>query len=79
MADLGPDGVSREAILDAVRSAEDEPSFWGHAYTCDGAQIDGLPSLCAPQQSLFVVEEPGNNVTINEDWIDTVALFAAAE
>lgn len=79
MTDLGPDGVSREAILDAVRSAEEQPSFWGHSYTCDGAQIDGLPSLCAPQQSLFVVEEPGNNVTINEDWIDTVALFAAAE
>jgi len=79
MADLGPDGVSREAILDAVRSAEDEPSFWGHSYTCDGAQIDGLPSLCAPQQTLLRVEQPGENITVSEDWIDTVALFAAAE
>ncbi len=79
MAELGPDGVSRESVLDAVRAAEDEPSFWGHAYTCDGAQIDGLPSLCAPQQSLFYVEEPGNNITVNEDWIDTVALFAEAQ
>jgi len=79
MAELGPDGVSRESVLDAIRAAEDEPSFWGHAYTCDGAQIDGLPSLCAPQQSLFYVEEPGNNITVNEDWIDTVALFAEAQ
>ena len=78
MAGLGPDGVSREAVLDAVRAAEDEPSFWGHPYTCDGAQIEGLPSLCAPQQSIFSVEEPGVNVTINEEWIDTVALFAEA-
>ena len=79
MGDLGPDGVSREAILGAVRAAEDEPSFWGHAYTCDGAQIDGLPSLCAPQQTLLRVEQPGENITVSEDWIDTVALFAEAE
>jgi branched-chain amino acid transport system substrate-binding protein len=78
MAGLGPDGVSREAVLETVRAAEDQPSFWGHAYTCDGAQIEGLPSLCAPQQSLFRVEEPGNNVIVNEDWFDTVALFAEA-
>jgi len=79
MAELGPDGVSRETVLDAVRAAENQPSFWGHPYTCDGAQIEGLPSLCAPQQSLFYVEEPGDNITVNEDWIDTVALFAEAQ
>lgn len=79
MAGLGPDGVSREAVLRAVRAAEDAPSFWGHAYTCDGAQIDGLGSLCAPQQTLLRVEEPGANTTVSEDWIDTVALFAEAE
>ena len=78
MADLGPDGLSRESVLDAVRATEDQPSFWGHAYTCDGAQIEGLPALCAPQQSIFYVEEPGTNITVNEEWIDTVALFAEA-
>ena len=75
---LGPDGISREAIFEAVRATEGEPSFWGHAYTCDGAQVEGLPALCAPQQSIFRVEAPGDNVTINDEWYDTVALFAEA-
>lgn len=76
--ELGPDAVSRESILEAVRASDARPSFWGHPYTCDGAQIDGLPALCAPQQSVFLVEEPGENVTLNEDWYDTVDLFARA-
>jgi branched-chain amino acid transport system substrate-binding protein len=75
---LGPDDVSRESILDTVRSAVDQPSFWGHPYTCDGEQVAGLPSLCAPQQSLFDVDAPGLNVTFNEEWYDTVDLFARA-
>jgi branched-chain amino acid transport system substrate-binding protein len=76
--ELGPDGISREAILDAVRSTEDQPSFWGHPFTCDGAQVEGLPALCAPQQSVFRVAAPGDNVTLNEEWYDTVDLFARA-
>ncbi len=78
MDGLGADGVSREAVLETAEASADEPSFWGHAYTCDTDQIEGLPSLCAPQQSLFRVEEPGNNIVVNEDWYDTVALFAQA-
>lgn len=78
MDGLGADGVSRDAILEALRASEGQPSFWGHPYTCDGAQVEGLPALCAPQQSLFYVEEPGTNVTVNEEWFDTVALFAEA-
>jgi branched-chain amino acid transport system substrate-binding protein len=75
---LGPDGVSREAIFDAVRATDGEPSFWGHEYTCDGEQVEGLPSLCAPQQSIFRVDGPGQNITINDEWYDTVDLFARA-
>jgi len=78
LTQLGPDGISREAIFDLVRSTADEPSFWGHAYTCDGQQVDGLPSLCAPQQSIFRVDAPGENVTVNDEWYDTVELFAEA-
>jgi branched-chain amino acid transport system substrate-binding protein len=75
---LGPDGIDREAILEAVRATDGEPSFWGHPYTCDGAQVDGLPSLCAPQQSIMRVDAPGQNVTVNEEWYDTVDLFGRA-
>jgi hypothetical protein len=75
---LGPDGISREAILDTMRSAVDEPGFWGHAYTCDGQQVAGLPSLCAPQQSLIEVGANGDISIINDEWFDTVAIFGDA-
>ncbi len=78
LVDLGADGISRAAVLDSLRSSVDRPGFWGHSYTCDGHQVAGLPSLCAPQQSLIRVEAPGQVVTINEEWYDTVALFARA-
>ena len=73
--ELGPDGIDREAILEAFRAGEDEPSFNGHAYTCDGQQVPSLPALCAPQQLLVVrtadgLEELG-------DWVDVPAILAA--
>ena len=83
--ELGPDDVSRESVLELVRAAEERPSFWGHPYTCDGEQVAGLPSLCAPQQSLFEVPPTGGQVTLPDDivsvsdgWIDTVTLFRDA-
>ncbi|MGK2930394.1 MAG: ABC transporter substrate-binding protein [Acidimicrobiales bacterium] len=78
LTDLGADGISREAVLDELRSSVDRPGFWGHSYTCDGNQVSGLPSLCAPQQSLIRVEAPGDVVTLNEEWYDTVELFSRA-
>ena len=73
--ELGPDGIDREAILEAFRGAEDQPSFNGHAYTCDGQQVPSLPALCSPQQLLVVrtadgLEELG-------DWVDVPAILAA--
>ncbi|MEO7572144.1 MAG: ABC transporter substrate-binding protein, partial [Acidimicrobiales bacterium] len=78
LVDLGAEGISREAILESMRDAVDRPGFWGHAYTCDGAQVPGLGSLCAPQQSLIQVNAPGDVVTLNEEWYDTVELFSSA-
>jgi len=78
LRELGAGGISRQAILDSMRAAKARPGFWGHPYTCDGKQVEGLPSLCAPQQSLIEVRAPGDIVTLNEDWYDTVDLFARA-
>ena len=78
MSELGPDAVSREGILDLVRQAVDRPSFWGHAYTCDGEQVAGLPALCAPQQTLFTANGPRDFVQVGEPFMDTVALFEDA-
>lgn len=74
---LGPDGITSEAIIDALRASVDRESFWGHPYTCDGNQVPGLPALCAPQQTLFNMDV-GNEISFLGDWIDTVALFDSA-
>jgi branched-chain amino acid transport system substrate-binding protein len=75
---LGAERISREAILDTMRAAVDEPGFWGHSYTCDGQQVAGLPALCAPQQSLIEVAPNGDITIINDEWFDTVAIFDEA-
>ncbi|MFN3258728.1 MAG: ABC transporter substrate-binding protein [Ilumatobacter sp.] len=79
MVELGPDAVSSESLIELARSAVDRPSFWGHPYTCDGAQVPGLPALCAPQQVLFEVPAVGEEVAGATDWIDTPALFSVIE
>ncbi len=67
------------AVTEALRSAKSRPSFWGHAYTCDGQQMPGLPALCAPQQTLFRIPTDGQSpVAATDDWIDVPALMAAA-
>jgi branched-chain amino acid transport system substrate-binding protein len=78
MAELGPDEVSREAVIDLIRASDDRPSFWGYPYTCDGEQVAGLPSLCAPQQTLFTAEGVADFVRVGPPFIDTVSIFEDA-
>jgi branched-chain amino acid transport system substrate-binding protein len=73
LRELGADGASPAEILAELRAARDEPSFFGHPYTCDGKQLDGYPALCAPQQTLGRLED-GAIVGVT-DWID-VGAFA---
>lgn len=67
--DLGPDATS-EQIIEAFRSAEDEPSFDGHPYTCDGQQIPELPSMCASQQVIATLSAPDEFTEASDGWID---------
>lgn len=78
LTELGPDNITSQGIIDILENAVARESFWGHPYTCDGEQVPGLSSLCAPQQALFTIEDDANDVTFITDWIDTVALFGAA-
>ena len=64
--------------MDLARAAVDSPSFWGHPYTCDGNQVPGLPSLCAPQQVLFTLPAVGEDLEGVTDWIPTDELLVAA-
>jgi branched-chain amino acid transport system substrate-binding protein len=77
LVELGGDNITSEGITALLVDAVDRPSFWGHAYTCDGMQVPGLPSLCAPQQTLFNIGD-GYDIDFITDWIDTVALFDRA-
>jgi branched-chain amino acid transport system substrate-binding protein len=73
LVDLGPDGVTADAIVEALRAQEDAPSFMGHPYTCDGEQLAGLPATCSPQQVLARIED-GALVQIS-DWIDVGQIY----
>ena len=68
LRDLGAENVTPAAILSAFRKGSDHPSFFGHAYTCDGRQLPGYRAMCAPQQSLGVLKD-GAVVPLT-DWID---------
>ncbi len=76
--ELGPDAIDSQSVLELIRSAVDRPSFWGYPYTCDGKQVEGLPALCAPQQTLFTARGTADFVQVGESFVDTVALFEAA-
>jgi branched-chain amino acid transport system substrate-binding protein len=73
LRELGADNITTDTILETLRAAKDEPSFFGHPYTCDGHQLEGYPALCSPQQTLGRLEN-GTIVGIT-DWID-VGAFA---
>jgi branched-chain amino acid transport system substrate-binding protein len=70
---VGADEITPDAILETFRESADEPSFFGHPYTCDGKQLDGYPAMCAPQQNLGKLQD-GALVALT-DWLD-VSAFA---
>jgi branched-chain amino acid transport system substrate-binding protein len=76
MRELGGDGVTADALLEAFRSARDEPSFMGHPYTCDGRQISELPALCAPQQ--VIAQRQNGRLVGLTDWIDVPEIVSAS-
>jgi branched-chain amino acid transport system substrate-binding protein len=77
MLEAGSD-LTTETLVGLARSSQMRPSFWGHPYTCDGAQVPGLPALCAPQEIIFGVNPDGAAVAVT-DWIATDELFAALD
>ncbi len=69
MTEVGADALSAESMIEHLEATVDHPSFMGHPYTCDGAQLGGeLPALCAPQQILLEMKG-GVGVQVT-DWIE---------
>jgi branched-chain amino acid transport system substrate-binding protein len=75
MNEIGLDELSTETVISTLRAAVDRPSWDGHAYTCDGDQVPGLPALCAPQQTLVQVGEDGTLSLRSDGWIDVAAIL----
>ena len=78
LLELVGDNISSASLMELARNAVDQPSFWGHPYTCDGLQVPGLPALCAPQQILFTSSGVGEEPIEITGWIPTDELFAGA-
>ena len=75
LREIGADEVSPATVIEALRGAEDRPSFSGHPYTCTEEQVPGLPSLCAPQQVLAQLQD-GALVEVSDGWIDVPGVLA---
>lgn len=73
LSELGPDRAGPKAVIEVLRAARNRPSFNGHPYTCDGAQVPGLPSLCAPQQIL--AERTPEGLVPVTGWVDVPAVL----
>lgn len=71
MRRVGAEKLTSATLADAFRAAKNEPSFFGHPYTCDGKQLPGYPAMCSPQQTLGKVEN-GSLKQIT-DWLDIAA------
>jgi branched-chain amino acid transport system substrate-binding protein len=75
LRELGADGLEPAAIIEALRSKSGEPSFMGHDYSCDGRQLEGLPSVCSPQQ--IIARMSGGELEQVGSWIDVGAVHRA--
>ena len=73
LRELGADGITSDAIIEALQAKEEAPSFMGHPYTCDGSDFPDLPALCSPQQVLVQIVD--GTLTQITDWIDVGAVY----
>ena len=73
------DTIDAASVAEALATSVDEPSFWGHPYTCDEEQVAGMPSLCAPQQQLLRFLDDGDDPPEDASggWIDVSTLLAS--
>lgn len=58
-----------KALSDKLRSTRDEPSFMGHAYTCDQRQVPLLPAVCSGWVRLLRYEGEGRFSNVSDGWV----------
>lgn len=75
LVELGPEATSAQ-VVEFFQNAVKRPSFDGHHYTCDGKQITGLQSMCAPQEVLIQIHEDGSFTEVSDGWVDVPSILA---
>ena len=75
LVELGPEATSAQ-VVEFFQNAVGRPSFDGHDYTCDGKQIAGLQSMCAPQEVLIQIHEDGAFTEVSDGWVDVPSILA---
>jgi branched-chain amino acid transport system substrate-binding protein len=66
--DLGPDAVTPDAIIEALRAGTDVPSFMTDTATCDGG-VSGSPITCVRGRRVFEVS--GTELSdLSDEWYD---------
>jgi branched-chain amino acid transport system substrate-binding protein len=75
LVELAADDISPDTIISSFQATENEPSFNGHDYTCDGEQVPALPALCSPQQVLGQRED-GSLTQVSDGWIEVPQVLA---
>jgi branched-chain amino acid transport system substrate-binding protein len=69
----GADDIDAGAVAGSLAAQRDTPSFMGHPYTCDREQMEGLPSVCSPQQ--IVAQLADGELVQRTGWVDVGAIY----
>ena len=64
-----------KALSDKLRATRDEPSFMGHAYSCDMRQMPLLPAVCSGWVRLLRYEGNDKFANVSDDWVTGAELL----
>jgi branched-chain amino acid transport system substrate-binding protein len=72
-ADTGAEPSAAE-LRSRLKAAREHPGFMAHAYTCDGAQMPFLPSVCNPY--VRILRHGGGRLTdVGGDWVNGATII----
>lgn len=61
--------ITPKAVIQALSSAQDEPNFMAHPYTCDRKQVPGAPAVCNATNR--IIQYDGEKfVDVLGEWVD---------
>ena len=72
-ADAGAE-LNAAEVRSRLKAARDHPGYMAHAYTCDGAQVPFLPSVCNPY--VRMLRHSGGRLSdVGGDWVNGATII----